>query len=185
MPKHKPVFYWLVSLKPKLIEARYVEQTGMNVYILDFHHPETDQWMAHYTSNTRRIESIHGHEYLSITSARMLISLLMKTNIIPAPTKPNFRAGDPIPDSHPWRDKSVKPARGSYDPTIYRNRAKPIERDRVEIRLRDDVRIVLNELIKISGKNATEVITDALRALHRRSTQITPLPLDSGDQHED
>jgi hypothetical protein len=88
-----------------------------------------------------------------------------------------WRVGDPQPDDHPWR----------RDP-VFRGfaKAKPrkLERNRLDIRLSDQLQEQINELTASLNVNATEVIRLAVDAMHtgqqaRLSTASTPKALPS------
>ena len=71
----------------------------------------------------------------------------------------------------PWRvnEPGYAPRQQTYKPESFRSRAKPVERNRLDLRIREDTRLRLNELIDASGNTATEIVEQAIRALHTRA----------------
>lgn len=83
-----------------------------------------------------------------------------------------WKVGDPIPDEHPWKNHAGI-FHGHRDKTgqvtqSFRYRAKPLERDRLDMRLRPETRDAINDFIRDLGWTATEVLEYAITDAHRR-----------------
>ena len=75
----------------------------------------------------------------------------------------NWRVGKPQPADHPWR--LDPPFRGGG---YAKAKPRKLERNRLDIRLSDELQSQINDLTSALHVNATEVIRLAVAALHAR-----------------
>lgn len=153
----------LLQLDARMFSARWDESATMNYYTLHFHSVESGEFLASFVSRTRRVQYENSACYLSRKQTSILIDALTLRGVILPPVNVNFRVGDPLPPAHPWKIERKPNAQPSYD-----YRAKQLERNRLDLRLREETRTRLNDLIKLSGQNATELIEQAVAQLHNR-----------------
>lgn len=156
----------------EMAEHEWSEHERKNYYTIRI--LECGKIVGSFSSRTNMLTYYDTQRRLLKTSRSLFLRALRDMGVIPdKPNHEDWAVGQRnIPDAHPWRQRESR----RYDPSTYRFRAKPLTRDRLDIRLRPETRDAINYYIATFGWTATQVIEHFIVSAYLRDAGKSMLP---------
>lgn len=156
----------------ELVDHEWVEEDRKNQYTISI--LERGVRVGSFDTRTSALTYCGAERHLEQQQRNKLLRSLRSAGVIPdEPDNADWRVGARgIPESHPWRQRESK----RYESSTYQFRAKPLTRNRLDVRLRPDVKDAFNYYITTFGWTATQVIEHFIVSAYLRDAGKSMLP---------